>query len=351
MNYIYSGGYKSLLFAIGMKNRGKKISIITNNNDIVKYCKTENIKCIHYNFIRLTFPSVIYKIFSLKKSLDEVIEKMDFGKKDNFYMIGSRIKGYDGFYLAKELSKIGKAYYRNPHDRQLKLYKQPRFKPIFIRGTILKFFLKQVFGLDIVYYNLNEIPCLGIDDHFLQENNIDIYAPNTSSDTIIFNTIQKSKSNIKDSDNLILDDGPLSTPNPLFGPYIIKHDTLRRAYKNLIDIPVQFAFKKHPKTTTQEHTSDLSFYDLFNSCEELPSYIPVELLFNNIKKNVISTYSSSLILASQLPHLKAISLLELITWHNESFKEEMKDWLKQKSNNKILFPKSYDELTEILLEE
>lgn len=340
MIYIFCGAYKALMFALYIKNLGKRITIITYNKDIMRYCIEENIDYIKIEFIRPKVTS-IYKVFTLKKVLDNIIKKIDFSKENAFILFGDA-KAYDSFYLAQEFSKKGVVYYKNP-DRKSKKYKAPKFKPIFFRGGIIRIVLKLILRLDLIYYRSDiRSPCFGIDDNFLKKNNIVEYEPNIPSEELILEAVKKSKSNFKEFDNLIIDDGgPLEN--------IIKFDSTIKLYEKLFRLPIEFAFKKHPKPTTQESQSDLSFYELFKHCEELPNYIPVELFCNNIKKNVISIFSTSLITASQLQHLKAVSLLELVDWYDESYKKELKNYLMKESKNKIIFLNGFEELKKILL--
>lgn len=244
------------------------------------------------------------------------------------------------FFIYHESSrkKGGVGYYKNP-DRETKPYIPPRNKPIFFTGAIMKFFLKIILDLNIVYYETNNVPRLGVNDAFLKKNNIREYAPQISSENLILDVIKKSKITYKEYDNLIIDDGPLTN--------IVTLDSIRKVYAHLFQMPMKFVFKKHPNPT-QEILSDAAYYDIFKDCETAPDYIPVELLYNNVKKNVITVYSTGVISAAYFPHIKVISLLELVEWYHESFKMEVKQLLLEKSKNKILFPKSYTELDELL---
>jgi len=343
MDYIVGGAYKSLLFALYLKNiLGEKITIITYKKDVIRFCEAENIDYIKIKRVKFT-ASTLYEVFTLKKTLDDLIEEIEIKKEDKIFLL-SNAKGYDFFYLAKELSNKCIGYYKNP-DKELKIFKPPRFKPIFIRGAVIKSVLKLVLDLDLIYYRgNNENPYLGIGEKYLDRNNIIRYASDISSEDIILEVVKKSKLNFKEFDNLIIDQGPLINR--------VRFDTMRMLYKNLLDLPIDFSFKRHPRSTTQEPQLDLNsndYYELFKNCDELPRYIPVELFCSNVKKNVIALFSTSLIPISQLKHLKAISLLELVEWVNTSWKNEVKDHLIKKSNNKILFPKSFEELREIII--
>jgi len=338
VNYVFCVAYRSLLFALYLKKKGKKIKIITYNKNIIKYCKKEKIGYIKYNQIVINGSS-FYKIFAFKKNLDRLVERMDFCEKDFFYLTG-KTKALNVFYLSKSLSKKGNVYYYPMSTAGGgKRYKPEKYKPVFLRGEILRFLVKIILDIDLIYYQGHGIPIIGVDDKFLKKYNIVEYVVDMPYEDIILDTVRKYKSNYKVFDNLIIGQGSLKN--------IIKFDSLAEIYKNLSELIGESAFKKHP--IQSKGAGGLS-RKLFKDCEGMPEWVPVELYFNNIKKNVISVYSASLSIASQFSHLRAISLLELVEWYDESFKKDVKKMLMEKSSNKILFPNSFDELKEIINE-
>jgi len=335
MNYVFCGSYRPLLFAIYLKNSGEDVTILAYNNEIIQFCKSEKIKLIHFEKIRATV-TTLDEVFRLKETLDGVITKMNFKKKDKFF-ITANVSSYDSYYLAQELAKRGQVYYKNT-DVTFKIYKANRFNPIFIRGMAVKSLLKIVMDLDLIYRDKREDPALGIDDLFLNRNNIKLYLPNRKSEELIIEALKKNKLNYKTFDNIIIDQGPM--------PEIIKFETIKKMYKDLLKLPNKFALKKHPGQSKDPTYS--FFYEIFDGCEEIPSYIPAELFFSNVKKNVVSIFSIALTIAAQLKHLKAISLLDMVSWHNKSFQKECRELLIETSNDKILFPKNLKELKEML---
>ena len=111
---------------------------------------------------------------------------------------------------------------------------------------------------------------------------------------------------------------------------------------------MSFAFKKHPRHKGAETEVRMLYDELFGDCEELPQYIAAELLLNNVRKNVIAVSSTPLVVASQLEHLRAVSLLELVEWYHEESKNRMKNDLIKRSKNRIIFVKSLEELREVI---
>jgi len=339
MYYIFCGAYKSLFFALYIRNQGNKITVLTYNKDIIKYCQAENINCIEFQYIRSSVFTT-YKLISLKRILDKIIKEVAFNTEDAFILLGDQ-KTYDAFYLAKEFSKKGRVYYKIPENISTK-FKKSKFKPFFIRGDPIKLVLKSYYGLDLVYFRSDEkSPCFGVDKTFFNKHNMKEYLPDIDVEEAILETVKKIKSSYKEVDNLIIDQGLVIS--------VLKFDTIKNLYEKLFELPIKFAFKKHPKITEYKSQNEEKYYNIFKNCDEIPKYIPVEFYGNNIKKNVISLYSTSLTTLSQLPHLNAISLLELVDWYDESYKNEWRERLNSTSNGKIHFPKTFEELKEILL--
>jgi len=195
-------------------------------------------------------------------------------------------------------------------------------------------------NLDLTYLTVADVPMFGIDEYFFKKYSIKNYPLKLSQEELIFDVAEKNKLRSKNYDNLIVDEGSLHN--------ILKPGSLKKVYKKLSKISIKYAFKRHPRPTEDHSLSNSVSYDLFKNCEEIPRYIPIELLFNSIKKNVISVYSAALYTASQFKHLNAVSVLELVDWCNDSFKNEVKEHLIEKSSGKILFPKDFDELEKIL---
>ena len=343
MNYVFCGGYKTLLFALYLKNvLNKEIVVVTYGTDVVEFCKTEKLDYIQIKQFRPRITSV-FKLLTFKRKLDDAIKKIDMHKEDVFFVTG-KVTSYEVFYLAKELSRKGKVYFVHTM-RELKIFKHPWYKP-FIRGILYKYIIKIVLGLDVMYYESNKDPRIGFDNNFMKKYNIKEYTPDLEFEELIFEAVKKTKIKYKSYDNLIVDSGIVDE--------IIVADSEKKLYNNLFELPLEFAIKKCPqskKYTAEREMADQAYYALFKKCEELPRHIPVEFFFNNIKRNVISMFSTSLITASKFDHLNAISLLELVDWYHKSYKKEFKDHLIEESKNKIIFPTSFEELKEILLKQ
>lgn len=336
MNYIICPSYASVFFALHLKNSGKKIKIITHNISVKKYCRTADIDCIYFDYVDVPITR-LYKIFILKSRIDKLIKKINIKKEDNFYLLDN---SYDinTFYLAKEWSKKGNVYF-NMLGRKFDTYIENKYLNLsFFARTSLRYLFKILLGLDLIFLEVNGAPIFGFNDKFLKKNKIMKFSLNKNLNELQLDAMRKSHIKLRGYDNLIATEGNLSG--------IINEDSLVKMYKSLLKLPHTFAVKFHPRVLK---TQKLEKYEkLCINYEELSDYIPVELLFNNIKKNVIAIYSTSLSSASQLEHLKAISLLELVEWNNPSYKKEVKAWLIKESNNRIIFVKTFEELNKLL---
>lgn len=333
-----------------LKNKGKEIKVITPDRDLKKFCEYTNIESIYFESFDPWFIGEFYKIPKRKKILDDLIRKIDFGVNDNFYLLNN-VGSIEGYYLAKEFSKVGNVYNKNsaeevPHSTiNIKTLKNIRksFYQFFIMGKVyLKILYKMFLGLDIVFYSIG-VPSVGIDEDFLKKHKIKTTMPDKNYEELKLDVIKNSSILDKNYENVFLG------PDLLKGS--IKFESIKRGYKKILDLPIEFVIKKHPnKELWQLSNKEKNVFTLFKDYEEIPRYIPVELTFGNIEKNVVSVFSEALITASRFKNLKSISLLDLFEWERNSRKEEVRQWLIKESNNGILFPKNFNELEELLIE-
>ncbi|MFC1869959.1 hypothetical protein ACFLYE_01660 [Chloroflexota bacterium] len=355
MNYVFCSSHGSLFIALDLKNSGKEITIITYSEATKKYCLAANITHIYFETIRPEFRLTIRPIrlirlavkalldaVNLKNRLDALIEKINFGEEDSFYLL-TRWISYEDFYLAKELSKKGKGtvYLSGIAWRELGIYRT-KFNPVFFECLFNKYLLKIFLGLDLIFYETNAVPRFGINDKFLKKNKIKETTHDRGFFELVADVVKKAKTGQKRYDNLFLSESSAITS-------IITYESTRNIYKNLADLPLEFVVKKHPRITEEKSQIDILFEEFFKDWEELPEYIPAELFFNSIKKNVIAVMSQALIVASHLEHLRAISLLELVEWYNEAYKSEIKNLLMKMSKNRIIFVKDFEELKQVLI--
>jgi len=345
MNYICCGGYRHLFLALYLHKLGKDTEIITYNKDTKKFFDYIDIECVYYSDITPDLKS-FYKLNNKKKQLDKLIEEIDFKSYDNFYFL-SNIFSFGKFYLAKEFSKIGNVYYKNS-ERDFKKYKftlsklkDKNFYNHFFRyGKIFfKFLLKIFWDLDLVFYEINNKPVYGIDKKFLNKHNIKKLLPDKNYEELISEVIKDSNILEKKYDNLLLIMNLSSN--------YIKKDSIKKLYKKISNMKCEIVIKKHPKPCENISIKEEKIFNIFRDFEELPRFIPVELTFKNIKRNVLGVCSVSLKSSSSIKNINTISLLELLEWNDKSYKKEIKDVL-LKASSDIIFPENFEDLKEIL---
>ena len=329
-NYINCPSYASLFLAIHLKNKGQRVKVTTINNSVKKFCKFVDISYISIPQLIVSLRAP-HKIYEFKRKVNSIILDININKNDKFYLLDNSFT-IEGFYLAKKFSQRCSVFYQCL-EKHIQPYRGILFNLKGLKRIIARIIIKKVLGISLVFKDVNKKPIFGIDEEFLYENSIKRLKPNIDLKRLKLKVINKNYVSLKKYDNLIVDQGLLDT-------HYVKHDSIIRLYKNLFSYNFDFVIKIHPNFKNTK--------SLFINYPKYPDYIPVELLFGNIKKNVISVYCTSLITASRFRNIKAISLLELVEYENESYKQKIRKMLSEESDNKIIFVKSFDELKKLL---
>lgn len=128
----------------------------------------------------------------------------------------------------------------------------------------------------------------------------------------------------------------------LFIAQTFSNKTLFHIERTYETIPVLaehgFHVKMHPLLG---HVKELE------SCPVLPDYLPVELFLNSVRKAVVSFHSAALVTAAQFPHIRTISLIDIVKG-DETYNEKLKQHLISQSNDRIYFPQSIGAFRELL---
>jgi hypothetical protein len=282
-------------------------------------------------------------LIKLKKILDNLLRETAITKDDNFIFFGNKM-AYSMFYLAKEFPQAGNVYIKcfgEDYGREFGIYKRRRGHYFnYLDVIILRWLLKIVLQLDLVLYDLGWKVTWGIDEHFLQRHHIEELPINKSFRELQLDVMDNTKIIEEEYDHIIVGQYP--------GALLwVTYDSLEEMYKQLLGLETEFILKMHPAVRETAH-SEGPFDKYFNCWEKLPAHIPVELVFRNIRKTVLSISSDALIIASRLKYLKSISLCELVEWKDTAWKQWLKNFLTEKSENRILFPGSFAELRELI---
>ena len=126
--------------------------------------------------------------------------------------------------------------------------------------------------------------------------------------------------------------------------YVPDRDTFKRELDEIFKVVLkhfpekEIARKYHP---SHEHNKDI-----VTTGEEIPVYIPAELLYSNSIKVYLGISSSAI---ANVRGGQAISLIELITYTDEGAKKQLKEILINSSLSEVLFPASLEELEQILI--
>ena len=313
--YILIPSFPSIYFALYQFYFSDDVTVITNNSSVHKILLELKINCIY-----LKFDTNVKKVFKVKSVLNKFLKKLDISK--DFYLLDN-IHSVEGFYIAKEWPK-GKVFFKNL-STEFKVCNDN----INLKAKLIRSIYKTTLGLDLVYRNSNGTIAMGIDDSFIKKNKIN-YLELTDYNYLKLKVLEKIKLSTEIYNSILVLQGKLTG--------IIKPESLSKVFKSITNIE-SLVIKEHPKHKSNE---------VLGSLPTIPNYYPVEMCYGNIEANIISVYSLSLIIASQLKNKNAISLLEMVEWYNDDDKKEMKNMLIEKSNDKILFPTTIVELRKIL---
>ena len=267
MDYIFCPSYADIFFALYLKNSGKEIKMITDNQSVEKFCRNADINSVYFEYI--TVPTTRpYKMFTLKIRMDNLIKRIDIQKGDVFYLLDDAFD-ISAFYLAKEWAKRGNAYF-HVLNRRFDAYKETGYLNLsFLARTSVRLLLQVFLGLDLIFFDAHGRPIYGIDDRFIGKNKIKRLSLNKSLYELQLEAMRKSPVKFREYDNLITTQSMSE---------LADEASLIEIYNKMLELPCKFAVKYHPRPL--ENTVLDRYEELLKKCEELPDYIPAELLFN-----------------------------------------------------------------------
>lgn len=354
MYYFFVNSYFQLYHALDIAfYNEQKVTIITRNIAIKNFCGHINNKVIFYNqspkYATFKVHKLLKHLIKIRSEAKEFIESINFNKDDTIIYPSKYFHIYQAgsdSYLLKIISNVANVYFMNITDRAKFIetslgHEKIRINRIRIRYLRLLYYM--VFGVKFSYckiYSENNI----YKKIYLRLNNenIGVDKSNYNHDHMesINNVINKFDNLITEQyDHLIIYEGD----GRVESSYSIS--SLEDLYRYLFSKINSFGIKRSAKIL-QGLNNQLNI-DIEKNYNCLPAYIPSELLLKNINKSVISISSATLINASGYKNLKLVSLLELVSWHDQNRKIGQKNFLIKNGKN-ILFPKNYDELIQLL---
>jgi len=358
MHYFFANSYLQLYHALDFDfNNEQKVTIITSNIAIEKFCRHISKRVICYNqspkYATFKVHKELKHLIKIKREAKEFIESINFNMDDmiiyplKYFQIYQA--GNDG-YLLKIISNIANVYFMNITDRSKFIktsLRHVKIKIDRIRVRYLRLLYYMVFGLKFSYYKIDSENNIYKKIYFrLNNENIDvdnIALSNYNHDHMeaINNIINKFDNLITEQyDHLIIYEGDGKGLDTQFSL-----SSIENLYRYLFSRINSFGIKRSPKVL-QGLKNQLNI-DIKKDYNCLPTHLPSELLIKNINKSVIAISSATLINASGYKNLKSVSLLELVSWRDQNRKIGEKNFLLKNGKN-ILFPKNYDELLKII---
>lgn len=348
MNYIFCPSYEHVYLVLHFWNAGQKdIKVITYNADVKLFCNHLGMEVVYFEYpaavisIKNVFKGVC-ALYNFKKCTDRIIKDANVKRQDRFYLLGS-IMCYPGFYLTQEFSKKCHLYYKDISPVDFFAVKKIKdFLNInYLRRQYLRLLIRIFLGIDLtIYYTRIGYYVLGIDDNFLKKYRVKKLDFNKSLQALRLEAMEKQKNIIKDEYDTMV-----TYEYESFSESLASLKSLRIMYDTLFSMLSNYAVKEHPDCIKKENVQENRY--LPQKCRRFPAYIPSELLFNNVKQNVIGIVSATLISAANVEHLQAVSLLELVQWKDKVYKKHYRDFL-TKQSKRIVFVRDFEELERLI---
>ena len=249
-------------------------------------------------------------------------------------------RGFNQFSLVKNLTKRNRIVYISCYPTGTD---PVQYTPRNIVDLVKLIIMKLIYGpyMSIAGYPHSEgFP--NVSDRFM-EKEVDSVIEGEERDEMM-KDFHLSQFNIFDTGNyrvIYFDSGLLGTP-------CLKDDNIhRRELAEVFAILIKYfpeneiALKYHPDRPEEKK----KFIQIGNI---LPDFIPAELLYNDNIKMYLGICSSSL---ANVEKGLAVSIMDLISFRNDKMRNGMKEILLKMSRSEILFPKSLDDLEQILTSE
>lgn len=326
--YFYCASYQSFLLSLYYQSIGRKIAIITPSGNIDKACsylQIPSIKIQSKDTIQL-----LKQVKKTKQDLGSIIQQTD----DGIVCFTHTQFDVFCFLLVNELSRKKKKVFFYDFEYEYPISKSIPVSVRHIKFIIHRTLLNLLYQADIIVKSMEKIFVLSIDKTFFQKRpNIIKIDIRTDYYSLIDEAIRFTSIDYPEIDFLYLHED-----------FIKLHFVEENSFYTLMTYinNIGITIKNHPNAPPDER---------FNQHQKIvPSFLPAELLFGKVNVGVLAVNSAALISASKFPDLKVISLMHLLDFRDKEYTKIMEDDLIYRSNNKILFPSSYEELTKLLNE-
>lgn len=248
--------------------------------------------------------------------------------------------GYSGakIYVLRRLSKRNRLIFIDPGAPYMS-----RYSPRSLRDLVALLIYKMVYGKDI---QLGKFPPDNpwskgfplIPDSFMK-NLVDSVIDWSNRDEIM-EDFEWEKFRVFDTGDYKV----IYFHQDWVGRYVPDRDTFSRELNSIFDVVLRYYPEK--EIARKYHPAHELNKDVIEVGEELPIYIPAELLYNE-KVQIYLGISSTAI--TNVRGGQAISLIDLLSFKSDELREQFKERLIKNSRSEILFPSSLEELERIII--
>ena len=248
--------------------------------------------------------------------------------------------GYSGakIYVLKRLSKRNRLIFIDPGPPYM-----GRYSPRSLRDIANLLIYKMTYGKDV---QIGQFPSENpwdkgfplIPDSFMK---------NSVDSTIDWSNRDKIMADFAWEKFAVFNTGNLKViyfHQDMVGSYVPNRDTFSRELNSIFDVVLRHYPEK--EIARKYHPGHELNKDVIEVGEEIPIYIPAELLYSE-KLQIYLGISSNAI--TNVRGGQAISLINLISFKPEELRERFKERLIKKSRSEILFPSSLEELERIIV--
>ncbi|MCF8296151.1 MAG: hypothetical protein K9H48_14910 [Melioribacteraceae bacterium] len=322
--YFYCESYQALLYALSLHHKNDQIIIISPSNDIIEASNAFSIPAIqNRKFSSLQYISERKTVRTELNRIEELINK------DSFCFTHTQHSVFL-FLLIEKLVKKNEIIFFD-FEYEYNRVKKITLTKKYLKKFVIKTLLNRIYSAEIILKEHSNNYILSIDKNIFEKRGIVTRKIGES----YFNDI----SELANAKNINIE----KRCDYLYIEQIFKDN------KQIIDrlaeiesflVKKNFCIKLHPNHGKNESK--------FSECYKYPTYLPVEFILGSVNKCVVSVGSSSLILASKYPNIKAISLLDIVKDPENMMFEQVKNDLQIKSDNRIYFPKSIKEFINMI---
>lgn len=351
---IFTGSYpqiKNTLYVVTQNYPKHPITIVVGTGDYFKLLNLLNERLFN-NTINL----IKFELFQPKRAhakglkkifyiLPDIIRERRYWK-EIYHKYLSKIEGYEVFFFDRSASQFSLVKNLAGKNRLVYIEGWPTgtapvpFSPANIVEFVKLIIAKLIYSRDIYlakYPHEDSSPF--VSDRFMKEH-VDIVFEGEERDKLL-KDFELGQYNLYDTGkfSVIYFDSSF-----LGSKYIKDDDTYRKEFTEIFDVLIkhipesEIALKYHPDYPPTERVINIGTL--------LPEFIPSELLYNDNVKMYLSISSSSI---ANVEKGLVVSLLDLITFKNDTIKNSFKEILIKMSHTEILFPRSLEEFEQILI--